>query len=268
MGYTMANSLPTLAGLVADAALSVGCRLGHEGFSHDEVAMERAALAHPPSTLKARVKPAEAGLQLRAASRAFDALNMAVILVEATGRIVFASGRAEALLSGHTGLTRDGIHIGGAGTPALRRLRGAIAQCAGTTAPRVVAPVEVAAANGRRPLRVTFTPIGRSPIELERAHADLAEPIALLLIHDHEQQLSTMRQRLCAHFGLTAAEVGVVMEVIQGGSRDDVARRLGVSVATVRTHLARTFQKTGVRRQAELVRLALDHDPQWQSRGD
>ena len=69
-----------------------------------------------------------------------------------------------------------------------------------------------------------------------------------------------MRERLCGRYGLTTAEAGVVIEVIPGGGREDIARRLGVSVATVRTHLIRIFAKTGVRRQAELVRLVLDGD--------
>jgi DNA-binding CsgD family transcriptional regulator len=36
-----------------------------------------------------------------------------------------------------------------------------------------------------------------------------------------------------------------------------MAASLGVSLATVRTHIRALFDKTGVRRQAELVRLAL-----------
>jgi DNA-binding CsgD family transcriptional regulator len=263
MGYTMANAAPTLASFVADATLSVRCQLGH-----DAIATERAALPQPAAASRTRARLAEASRQLHAASRAFDALIMAVVLVDATGKVVFANGLAQALLSGDSGLTRDGIHIGGAGTPALRRLRRAIAQCAGTTVPQVVAPVEIAAADGRRPLRVMVKPLARSPIGLDRAHADLASPVALLLIRDQAQQLSVLRQKLCAHFGLTAAEAGVAIEVINGGSRADVARRLGVSVTTVRTHLGRVFQKTGVRRQAELVRLALDTDPQLRPRRD
>jgi DNA-binding CsgD family transcriptional regulator len=34
-----------------------------------------------------------------------------------------------------------------------------------------------------------------------------------------------------------------------------IAETLGVSIATVKTHLARLFQKTGTSRQAELVAL-------------
>jgi DNA-binding CsgD family transcriptional regulator len=39
-----------------------------------------------------------------------------------------------------------------------------------------------------------------------------------------------------------------------------VAERLGISFATARTHLSRIFEKTGVHRQAELVRLVLGQD--------
>jgi DNA-binding CsgD family transcriptional regulator len=208
------------------------------------------------------MKLAAASLQVRAASRAFDAMNVAVILVDAKGLIVFANGHAETFLSRDEGLTADGIHVGGTGTPTLRRLRRAIAQCARSAELRTtVAPVEIAAADGGATLHVTFTPLGRDAIDLHGSPVSLAEPVALLLIHDHEQQRSLMRQRLCRRFSLTAAEAGVVVEVIQGGSREDVARRLGVAVATVRTHLIRIFEKTGVRRQAELVRLALNGDP-------
>jgi DNA-binding CsgD family transcriptional regulator len=38
-----------------------------------------------------------------------------------------------------------------------------------------------------------------------------------------------------------------------------VADELGVSAATVRTHLKNLFEKTGMRRQADLVRLISGH---------
>ena len=38
-----------------------------------------------------------------------------------------------------------------------------------------------------------------------------------------------------------------------------MAEQLSVSITTIRTHLQRLFDKTGTRRQAELVRLVLTH---------
>jgi DNA-binding CsgD family transcriptional regulator/PAS domain-containing protein len=245
-----------------DATLAVGRRRGRDDFSIEDMAVARTVLPHIASALKAKTALAQANRQVRAASHAFDAMNVAVILVDAGARIVFANGRAEAFLSRDKALTADGVHVGGADTPTQRRLRRAIAQCAGMEPPwAAVAPVEIAA-DGGTSLQVTCTPLGRSTIDLHDSPLGLAEPVALLLIHDHAQQRQAMRQRLTARFGLTMAEAGVVMEVIEGGGREDVARRLGVSVATVRTHLMRIFQKTGVRRQAELVRLALNGDAQ------
>lgn len=233
---------------------------GNGQRSDEDVAVVRAALPHR-APAKTEMTLAETSLQVRAASRAFDAMNVAVVLVDARARIIFANGLADAFLSRDGSLTDDGIHIRGADTPALRRLRQAIARCASPAAPRAaVVPVEIAAADGSTSLRIVLTPLGRNTIDAHRPPVGLAEPVVLLLIHDRARQRSMMRQRLGERFGLTAAEAGVVMEVIQGGTREDMARRLGVSVATVRTHLIRIFEKTGVRRQTELVRLALNSD--------
>jgi DNA-binding CsgD family transcriptional regulator len=257
----MANSVATLAGLDSATFLRNTVNATPQPIAANP--MMRPALPHLASAFEAGKKLAAASLQVRAASHAFDAMNVAVILVDARGGIIFVNGLAETILSRDGGLTADGIHIGGAGTPALRRLREAIAQCARLAAPpATIAPVLIAARDGGAALRVTFAPLRRSTIEPHASHAGLSEPVALLLIHDQEQHRRMMRRRLCERFSLTTAEAGVVMEVIEGGGRAGVARRLGVSVATVRTHLMRIFGKTGVRRQAELVRLALDSAPQ------
>jgi DNA-binding CsgD family transcriptional regulator len=56
-------------------------------------------------------------------------------------------------------------------------------------------------------------------------------------------------------FALTPAEADLAVEIAKGDGRQAAARRLGISVGTVRSHLMRIFDKTGARRQAELVRL-------------
>jgi DNA-binding CsgD family transcriptional regulator len=63
---------------------------------------------------------------------------------------------------------------------------------------------------------------------------------------------------LRSRFGLTAGEARVALEMTSAEGRAAAAQRLGVSVATLKTHLVRIFEKTGVSRQAELVRLLLE----------
>jgi DNA-binding CsgD family transcriptional regulator len=64
------------------------------------------------------------------------------------------------------------------------------------------------------------------------------------------------RRSLLSHrYDLTAGELRVLLALIDTGSVAEVARHLGISEGTVRNHLHRLFEKTGTRRQAELVRL-------------
>lgn len=56
---------------------------------------------------------------------------------------------------------------------------------------------------------------------------------------------------------LTQSEARIVHGLVVGGSVDEAAAMAGVSVSTARTYLKNVFHKTGVSRQAELVRLAI-----------
>ena len=56
-------------------------------------------------------------------------------------------------------------------------------------------------------------------------------------------------------YGLTAAEARVASEIGKGGILRNVGQRLHVSENTLKTHLKRIFDKTGVRRQSDLVNL-------------
>lgn len=51
------------------------------------------------------------------------------------------------------------------------------------------------------------------------------------------------------------AEVRVLFAIVEVGGVPEVAETLGVAASTVRTHLGRLYEKTGVRRQADLVKL-------------
>ena len=60
---------------------------------------------------------------------------------------------------------------------------------------------------------------------------------------------------LGAAFKLTPAELRVLLAMVALGSVPEVAAALGVADTTIRTHVGRLFEKTGVRRQADLVKL-------------
>jgi DNA-binding CsgD family transcriptional regulator len=56
-------------------------------------------------------------------------------------------------------------------------------------------------------------------------------------------------------YKLTPTELRVLLAIMQVGSTPEVAEALGISEATVKTHLHRVFAKTGIKRQADLVKL-------------
>ncbi len=60
-------------------------------------------------------------------------------------------------------------------------------------------------------------------------------------------------------FSLTSAETRLALLVGEGLDPGEIANRLAVSITTVRTHLRRVFDKTGTKRQAELVRIIATH---------
>lgn len=57
-------------------------------------------------------------------------------------------------------------------------------------------------------------------------------------------------------YDLTPAETRIFELVCQGSTPAEIAHRLGIAPSTVKTHLLKVFEKTGCRRQVDLVRLA------------
>jgi DNA-binding CsgD family transcriptional regulator/PAS domain-containing protein len=67
-------------------------------------------------------------------------------------------------------------------------------------------------------------------------------------------------------YGLTGGELRVVLAVAPGLGAKEAAELLGLSEPTVRTHLQRSFEKTGTTRQTELIRLLMASMPPIQGR--
>ena len=184
-------------------------------------------------------------------------LQQGVILVDGEARVIFANRAAEGMLRAGRGLFlgRDGLR---AEIPAeTRRLRRAIADCAKPHA-------GLGGAGGHlrisREHGVSLTVLV-APYHVGLSWIDVVRPRAILFITDPETTADVRRQRLGEDFGLTPAEAAVAAEVVKADGLQAVSGRLGISLETVRTHLAHVFDKTCTRRQAELIRLLLLSQP-------
>ncbi|MPZ34036.1 MAG: hypothetical protein GEV13_24135 [Rhodospirillales bacterium] len=239
--------------------LSTGRRLGHEDYDAEDIAAMRTLVPHLVTALHVGNKLAAADLRAVGAEAALDRLEAGVILVDAAARILFANQTAEAILSRNDGLgiDRDGVCACSHG--ANRMLRRLIASCVdiptvnGGPGGRVVIP----RTEGRHPFRVVVAPFRAEAAQICITWLGLKPPVAILMVSDPEREQHVRKEELRRRFGLTPAEVDVAMEILKGDGRDAAAARLGIAATTVRAHLSHIFEKTGVRRQAELVRLLL-----------
>lgn len=89
-----------------------------------------------------------------------------------------------------------------------------------------------------------------------RRRAGLAyDAVAALFVRKVALAASSPPEVIGEMYKLTPTELRVLLAIVDIGGVPEVAAALGVAVTTVKTHLSRLFEKTGVARQADLVKL-------------
>ena len=78
---------------------------------------------------------------------------------------------------------------------------------------------------------------------------------AALFVHKAALDTPSPPEAIAKAYKLTPMELRVLLAIVEVGGVPEVAEALGIAETTVRTHLHQTFQKTGVNRQADLVKL-------------
>jgi DNA-binding CsgD family transcriptional regulator len=247
----LANRMPTLS------SFFTVCRPRHqEDFDTADVAIMQILSPHFDTALRVRQRLGSADLAAKGAWTALDRLNTGVIVVDATAAILFANKTAELLFSARR-LSLDGGGIFPGDALADRRMRRLIAASAAATEAYADAggTMEWACSGRHDRLRITVTPFQSERMGF--APSACAGPLALLLVSDPEQERRNRAAALRRRFGLSAAEANFALEILRGDGRAAAAARSNITVGTGRTHLQHIFEKTGVRRQAELVRLLM-----------
>lgn len=90
----------------------------------------------------------------------------------------------------------------------------------------------------------------------KRRHAGIGYgAAAALFVRRAALQTPSAPEIIAKTFNLTPTELRVLLAIVEVGGAPEVAAALGIAVTTVKSHLGRLFEKTGVTRQAELVKL-------------
>lgn len=192
----------------------------------------------------------------RAASfSAFSALELAdraVFIVLAKGICEPANTLAETIVAAADGLVLRNGRLDCVLPADTRLLHRMIAECSlGKTA--IVGTMRVTRLQGRQALQLQAIPVPPD----RRPHGSPGHQV-MIVVTDPDRRLRQKVEHFKLAFKLTPAEGALVEALAQGGDRGVVARRLGISLATVRTQLTNIFDKTEVRRQSDVVRLLMD----------
>ncbi|HEY7458834.1 MAG TPA: helix-turn-helix transcriptional regulator [Xanthobacteraceae bacterium] len=187
----------------------------------------------------------------------FDSLADGVLLVDADARIVFTNTAARAML-GEGDILRDhGGKLSAIDTAADRTLRDVFAATpngdAGVGAEGVALPLSSAS---KEQWLAHILPLTSG--ERRRAGSEHSATAAVFV---RKAQLETppLMKTVATLYRLTPTEIRVLQALVEIGGVPSVAEALGVSQTTIRTHLKNLFAKTGMRRQADLVKLIASH---------
>ena len=185
-----------------------------------------------------------------------DELASATFIVDATGRIIHANLAAHRLIA-EAGLLRAANGRLSVLEPGGRSLTDLFAAAQGGDAAvgkggiavplaardgaRYVAHLLPLTSGARRKAGVSYA--ATAALFIRRAGLDLPSP----------------PEAVTREFSLTSAELRVLFAIVQIGGVPEVAPVLGLAEQTVKSHLHHIYEKTGTRRQADLVKLVASY---------
>lgn len=240
--------------LVEEGRQTVVTMHGHRQFDADDVALYKLITPHLQRAVQINLKSAQMQMNHAASRQALDRLSEGVLFVDVNGSVTLANRSAESLFAAEAGLRqRDGILEGNAHSETLA-LHALIAKCGERSAiPSSGGNLSLSRGAGRSPLALMIAPILHPLPDWLIGK----KPVAIIFVNDPERTPKPASRQLIEQFGLTRAEASFAIEILNGDGIQAAADRLSITRATARTHLARVFDKTGVRRQSELVRLLM-----------
>jgi DNA-binding CsgD family transcriptional regulator len=186
-------------------------------------------------------------------SDVLDGLSAGMIMIDASGRIVHANAAGNAiiqaadflrsisgrLVAGDPAINaalRDILVAASAGDAALGT-KGIALPLTAHNGERYVAHVLPLTSGARRVATLTYN------------------AVAALFVRKTALETFAPREVIGEMYKLTPTELRVLLAIVDIGGVPEVAAALGVAVTTIKTHLSRLFEKTGVARQADLVKL-------------
>ena len=182
-----------------------------------------------------------------------DTLSAGMFIVEATGRIVHANASGHAMIAEADVLHARGGRLSAFAPRANHALIDAFASTDGGDAAlgRAGIAVPLESRSGERYV-AHMLPLKSGN---RREGGVYYAAAAVVFVRKAALNLPSPPEAVARQFKLTPAEVRVLFATVEVGGVAEVAEIIGISEATIKTHLQHLFQKTETSRQADLVKL-------------
>lgn len=182
-----------------------------------------------------------------------DSLRAGIFLVDATGRIVHENAAARSILAASDILRSAAGRLVARDPQVNQVLHDAFKSAehgdAAIGVQGIAAPL--IAHDGERHV-AHLLPLTSG----ERRRTGIAiEATAALLVRKATLETPSRPEAIAKAYKLTPTELRVLLALVEVGGGHEIAEALGVADGTVKTHLSHLFRKTGVKHQADLVKL-------------
>jgi DNA-binding CsgD family transcriptional regulator/PAS domain-containing protein len=193
----------------------------------------------------------EGKFQLQLYRRLLDRIGAGVLIVGNDSQLVYANETADRLLSQGDNLTVRHNRVCTASPPLEKGFQLALARACSqddSALGNFGNGIPLPGKEGSSAVCYVL-PLGKS----ERRR-ELGPGLAAVFITTHGASVPPALEVLSALSGMTSREARIALMIADGSAPNEAARTLGISINTVRTHIAKIFEKTGVSSQLGLAK--------------
>lgn len=226
--------------------------IGQSPFSQIEVDFLQRLMPHFAKADQVAAKVSTVSDAKQLAMAVLDRMDYGIVIVNQAGHVRMTNQRAEQWLQSGEVIQSLFGRILLTNANDNEALCGLIrTAAAGDSGDMQAETIETMASHSDARVRIAVLPISGD----EKRQLDDDEARVVLVISDNNQQRAMAQKVLQNSYGLTAAETRVATGLASGQTQDELSETLFVSLATIKTHTQHIYQKIGVSRQVDLVRI-------------
>ncbi len=223
-----------------------------QGFEDQHLKTLQLLIPHLQKAILLNNKTHHMELKQNLLSDALNQINSPILLVNKNSKILFINSLAEKIIEQQPGIDIKNSHITFLSLAINTKLKKLIYQATDKNGFTQQGGI----LNYTHPDSQSRLSIQVNPVNPEITNIDTqSKDNALLVLSNHNQQQSSSAGLLTSLYNLTPAEARLAIELCQGLTLNEIAKKFSLSKNTLRTQLRSCFHKTGVSRQADLILL-------------